>query len=290
MVTAADLWQRWDGFVADKVFTAFETLFNGGEDIRSSPSPVTKDWPAVSSPTVLVTWALLSLAVVGLGLALITPAEKRKSAPQSAALNTFVNYHNAWLIVLSAFMFASSCYQAYVNEYKFWGQAYNAREVGMAKVIYIFYVSKLYEYLDTYIMLLKGNLKQVSFLHVYHHLSISLIWWAIAYSAPGGDAWYSAALNSLVHVVMYMYYYLMGKSSADPTFRKKYLWWGKYLTSFQMTQFVSMLAQGVYTYLYSDYPKWISKFLVVYMMTLLVLFLNFFVGKYFGTAGKAKVE
>merc|ERR1711907_65596 len=261
MVTAADLWQRWDGFVADKVFTAFETLFNGGEDIRSSPSPVTKDWPAVSSPTVLVTWALLYLAVVGLGLAIITPAEKRKSAPQSAALNTFVNYHNAWLIVLSAFMFASSCYQAYLNEY-----------------------------LDTYIMLLKGNLKQVSFLHVYHHLSISLIWWAIAYSAPGGDAWYSAALNSLVHVVMYMYYYLMGKSSADPTFRKKYLWWGKYLTSFQMTQFVSMLAQGVYTYLYSDYPKWISKFLVVYMMTLLVLFLNFFVGKYFGTAGKAKVE
>ena len=262
MVTAVDLWQRWDGFVADKVFTAFETLFNGGEDIRSSPSPVTKDWPAVSSPTALVTWALLYL----------------------------VNYHNAWLIVLSAFMFASSCYQAYVNEYKFWGQAYNAREVGMAKVIYIFYVSKLYEYLDTYIMLLKGNLKQVSFLHVYHHLSISLIWWAIAYSAPGGDAWYSAALNSLVHVMMYMYYYLMGKSSADPTFRKKYLWWGKYLTSFQMTQFVSMLAQGVYTYLYSDYPKWISKFLVVYMMTLLVLFLNFFVGKYFGTAGKVKGE
>ena len=30
MVTAVDLWQRWDGFVADKVFTAFETLFNGG--------------------------------------------------------------------------------------------------------------------------------------------------------------------------------------------------------------------------------------------------------------------
>ena len=83
MVTAADLWQRWDGFVADKVFTAFETLFNGGEDIRSSPSPVTKDWPAVSSPTALVTWALLYLAVVSLGLALITPAEKRKGAPQS---------------------------------------------------------------------------------------------------------------------------------------------------------------------------------------------------------------
>ena len=37
------------------------------------------------------------------------------------------------------------------------------------------------------IMLLKGNVKQVSFLHVYHHVSISCIWWAIAYAAPGGD-------------------------------------------------------------------------------------------------------
>ena len=60
----------------------------------------------------------------------------------------------------------------------------------MAVGIYIFYISKLYEYFDTYIMLLKGNLNQVSFLHCYHHISISLIWWSIAYSAPGGDAWY----------------------------------------------------------------------------------------------------
>lgn len=36
-------------------------------------------------------------------------------------------------------------------------------------------------------MLLKGNLNQVSVLHVYHHISISCIWWVIAYAAPGGD-------------------------------------------------------------------------------------------------------
>lgn len=66
--------------------------------------------------------------------------------------------------------------------------------------MWVFYVSKLYEFLDTAIMLLKGNLQQVSFLHVYHHFSIASIWWLIAYSAPGGDAWYSVMLNSLVHV------------------------------------------------------------------------------------------
>ena len=125
-----------------------------------------------------------------------------------------MNFHNVFLILLSSCMFANSCYQAYANNYSFWAQAYDVKEVGMARGIYIFYISKLYEYFDTYIMLLKGNLNQVSFLHVYHHLSISMIWWAIAYSAPGGDAWYSAALNSLVHVAMYTYYFLASISGS----------------------------------------------------------------------------
>lgn len=64
--------------------------------------------------------------------------------------------------------------------------------------IYIFYISKLYEFLDTAIMLLKGNLQQVSILHVYHHATISFIWWMITHTAPGGDAYFSAALNSFV--------------------------------------------------------------------------------------------
>ena len=46
-----------------------------------------------------------------------------------------------------------------------------------------------------------------------------MIWWAIAYSAPGGDAWHSAALNSLVHVAMYTYYYLASLSSSPGKWR-----------------------------------------------------------------------
>jgi elongation of very long chain fatty acids protein 4 len=38
----------------------------------------------------------------------------------------------------------------------------------------------------------------VSVLHVYHHATISFIWWMITYTAPGGDAYFSAALNSFV--------------------------------------------------------------------------------------------
>jgi len=277
------LWERWDEVVTGAVFDTFETVFNEGKDIRGQPSAL-QGLPCVRSPAILVTWALVYLLVVGLGLLTITPADKGRRRAEPRYLKKLVKFHNVFLILLSSYMFVHTCYQAYINKYRFWGQAYDAREVGMARIIYIFYMSKLYEYFDTYIMLLKGNLKQVSFLHVYHHVTISFIWFFIAFAAPGGDAWYSAALNSLVHVAMYTYYYLASISSDNPGFRKRYLWWGRYLTSFQICQFVTMLAQGVYTWLYSDYPKWVSKFLVWYMVSLLALFGKFFAQKYLGQA------
>ena len=60
------------------------------------------------------------------------------------------------------------------------------------------------------------------------------------------------------------------------------------MTTFQMSQFVSMLAQGIYTYYKSDYPKWLSKLIVVYMVTLLILFGNFFAKKYLKPKSKSK--
>ena len=55
-----------------------------------------------------------------------------------------------------------------------------------------------------------------------------------------------------------------------------------------MSQFVSMLAQGLYCYYKSDYPKWLSKLIVVYMVTLLILFGNFFAKKYLKPKPKSK--
>ena len=190
-------------------------------------------------------------------------------------------------------MCLTTIYQAFVvNSYSFWGQGYSVKEVGMGRIIYVFYMSKWYEFFDTFVMVLKGNLHQVSFLHVYHHLSISFIWWVIAYHAPGGDAWYSCALNSFIHVCMYSYYLLASLSGGDPKFRKKYLWWGKYMTMMQMTQFASMMAQASYMMYLGDrkggYPLGLAKLLFYYMITLLYLFGSFFVKRWTTPKGPKK--
>jgi elongation of very long chain fatty acids protein 4 len=59
----------------------------------------------------------------------------------------------------------------------------------------------------------------------------------------GLAAWYSTFLNSLVHVVMYTYYFTAAMLGSNEKAKKKYLWWGRYLTQFQMFQFVTMMAQ-----------------------------------------------
>lgn len=95
-------------------------------------------------------------------------------------------------------------------------------------------------------------------------------------------AWYNAFLNSLVHVVMYTYYLLATIIGKDAKKKKKYLWWGRYLTQFQMFQFVSMLVQAAYVWTVSPYPKFLSGLLFFYMITLLALFLNFYRKKHGG--------
>jgi hypothetical protein len=47
------------------------------------------------------------------------------------------------------------------RSYSLWGNAYDPSHKAMAEVIWVFYVSKIYEFMDTFIMILKGNTHQV---------------------------------------------------------------------------------------------------------------------------------
>ncbi|TPX38795.1 very-long-chain 3-oxoacyl-CoA synthase [Synchytrium endobioticum] len=130
-------------------------------------------------------------------------------------------------------------------------------------------------------MVLKKNARQISFLHLYHHVSVLLVWWLVTYVAPGGDAYFSACLNSVVHVVMYGYYLLASLNVAAVAVVKPYI------TVLQMTQFGLMLVQATYDSVVNaahgwwdsadGYPLALSVVLLVYMLSMLALFANFFV-------------
>jgi hypothetical protein len=58
----------------------------------------------------------------------------------------------------------------------------------MARIVWIFYFSKIFEFMDTFIMALRYRFRQITFLHVYHHSSIFFTWWFVVRNAPGGES------------------------------------------------------------------------------------------------------
>lgn len=92
----------------------------------------------------------------------------------------------------------------------------------------IFYVSKYYEFIDTWILILKG--KKPSFLQVYHHMGIAVCMWL---GIVSHSAWLLQIVlyNSVIHTLMYTYFFI---KTIDPKIEIKS---AKYLTMAQIGQF-----------------------------------------------------
>jgi len=106
---------------------------------------------------------------------------------------------------------------------------------------YIFYLSKFYEFIDSYLLVLKK--KPLIFLHVFHHLVMPFVCWAGLQGKWCMALWTSCFWNSFVHIFMY-YYYAVSTIGISP-------WWKKYLTGLQIYQFVTgIVYTGIYFYYY----------------------------------------
>lgn len=257
-----------------------------GLDLRR-PSAITADWPLVRSPTPVLLAIVTYIVTVWLWSSSIRRAGLKPRSHDPKWLQALVVVHNSFLCALSFYMGVGILTEARRHKYSLWGNHGGDDQAKLGFYIYIFYVSKLYEFMDTAIMLMRRNLRQITFLHLYHHASISFVWWIISYQRPTGNAYFSAALNSWVHVFMYLYYLLAATIAKDEKRRRKYLFWGKYLTIFQMLQFVSFIGQAVHGLIYPDtYPKNMSRMLFFYSLSLLLFFSNFFISKYIRPSSK----
>ncbi|KAG0570726.1 hypothetical protein KC19_6G183300 [Ceratodon purpureus] len=235
-------------------------------------TPATKGLPFVDSPTPTVLSASLYLVVIVGGLLWITVGDLKPRAKEPGWLQALVLVHNLFCFALSLYMCVGIIYQAIVHGYSVWGNAY-------------------YPHHREIIMVLKRSTRQITFLHVYHHASISVIWWAIAHEVPGGDVYFSAALNAGVHVFMYGYYFLAALLRSKPKLRAKYLFWGRYLTQFQMFQFMLNLIHAyIIIKMKMPMPQYLVKTEFYYMISLLCLFGNFYFRKYIKSSKGDKIE
>lgn len=215
-------------------------------------------------------------------------------------LRAFGILYNFVCVIVSLYMSVGLGWEAYNSFGSLWNNPVDAthpRAFSIRNILWVFYISKLLEYTDTYIMVLKHNYRQVSFLHVYHHTSIVVVVYIYLAVAPGGDSYWCSMVNSGIHVVMYMYYLLNLIFRTGPV--RNFLQANKLIiTVGQLTQFLLNVVQALFILFVASprrYPAVVMWIQVAYMATMIFLFGNFLVknkkgGKKSSGGGKKKTE
>lgn len=199
--------------------------------------------------------------------------------------------HNIILVIMSTYMFIEFCdvvLRTYITDGLFGlvcGSSVIENNVQMINVGGLYFLSKVYELFDTFLVILRG--KPASFLQIYHHVNILfLCWLAVRYSHFMG--WVVALNNTFVHILMYTYYSLVSAGYTPG--------WKKLLTILQISQFIVdgiVSMPYVWYYFFSDECTFGNIYIYIYGnifgIGLVGLFLNFFKAAY--TNGPAvKIE
>jgi len=182
-----------------------------------------------------------------------------------------VALYNLTQVVLCGWMVYRAILEHRRRGFRLVCNSHDLAEDGLAFITHCFYLSKALDFADTMFMIIKGNWRQVSFLHVYHHFSIFLFYWLNAQCNYDGDAFFSIVANGSIHFVMYGYYLVTAFNVHVPLFIKKAI------TNAQLTQFCCMESQGVALLVMEGCgsPRRVTILYMVYISTMLVLFMNF---------------
>ncbi|XP_024879210.1 elongation of very long chain fatty acids protein AAEL008004 isoform X3 [Temnothorax curvispinosus] len=140
-----------------------------------------------------------------------------------------------------------------------------------------YYFSKFTEFMDTIFFVLRKKNNHVSTLHVIHHGCMPMsVWFGVKFT-PGGHSTFFGLLNTFVHIVMYTYYLL---AAMGPKVQP-YLWWKKYLTAFQMLQFIAIMVHAFQLlFIECNYPKAFVWWIGLHAVMFLFLFKEFYQQSY----------
>ncbi|XP_016959843.1 elongation of very long chain fatty acids protein F [Drosophila biarmipes] len=144
---------------------------------------------------------------------------------------------------------------------------------------YLYHLNKLLDLMDTIFFVLRKKPRQITFLHVFHHVFMVITsHLLIRFYGYGGHVFLICMFNILVHMVMYGYYYASSQSRNV----QESLWWKKYLTLGQLVQFLMMFLHCTYTLFQ---PNCSASRGVIYVISsaslfMFVMFSNFYVKTY----------
>ncbi|XP_030370854.1 elongation of very long chain fatty acids protein F-like [Scaptodrosophila lebanonensis] len=145
---------------------------------------------------------------------------------------------------------------------------------------YAYFINKILDLADTVFFIVRKSYKQITTLHVYHHVIMVLSTYMVErFYGPGGHFNVLGLLNSFVHAIMYFYYLL---SSLYPQLKSSF-WWKKYITIIQIIQFTILILHSLYVLLFSrncGFPNSLLLMIIAQNSIIGFMFIKFYINTY----------
>lgn len=247
----------------------------------------TNKWPLIESPVTIVILSIVYLYYI----CIYGPRYMEKRDPYT--LTTFIRYYNIFQIVTNAIITYFSIDAGFLSEgfvicaadaeYTYTGNSYKT-----AKLQWFLLLLKLVDYVETVTFVLRKKQSQVSFLHVYHHISTSFIVWIMVKYYGMGYSLMLPFLNCPIHVMMYTYYLF---ASYGPKYQKILTPIKPTITTIQMVQFIIMIIYSLQPFVFDcRLPKVLATIWLVDLVINFTLFFNFYYKNYIKKPKKERIQ
>ncbi|XP_076235897.1 very long chain fatty acid elongase 1 [Calliopsis andreniformis] len=205
--------------------------------------PRTSNLPFMASPVLIpfITFSYLYLVLKS------GPEYMKDRKPYN--LKTYIKCYNVFQILFNAYIVQQFISAGWFTEISIYCEmpdySYSPGPLKMSYIMWLTTMLKLIDLSETIVFVLRKKNDQISFLHLYHHVSTLLIFWLITRYVPVAMASFNFLVNCSVHVIMYTYYLL---STFGERVQKAVRQFKPLLTTIQMVQFVILILHNLQSF------------------------------------------
>ncbi|KAI5643768.1 GNS1/SUR4 family domain-containing protein [Phthorimaea operculella] len=237
--------------------------------------PRTNDWFLINSP-------FPGLTIIGLYLYFVLNWGPRYMADKKPfQLQKTLVVYNFLQVLVSCWLFYEGLDAGWLRHYSWKCQPVDfsrtPEAMRVARGVYIYFLAKISELLDTIFFVIRKKERQITFLHMYHHTVMPMISWGATKYYPGGHGTLIGVINSFVHIIMYTYYMF---AAMGPRYQR-FLFWKKHITTLQMLQFcIAFIHSSQLLFYDCGYPRWSVVFTLPNSIFFYYLFYDFYYKAY----------
>ncbi|KAM0728680.1 Very long chain fatty acid elongase [Formica fusca] len=202
--------------------------------------PRTNDWVLIDS-----IYQIPLIIIIYLYVILYWGPRFMKNRPPYS-LKTFIKIYNIFQIIANAWLVREHLAAGWMKDIPLTCMpviySYEPHYYKYIQILWWFLLLKMIDCIETIMFMLRKKNKQISALHLYHHVSSLMFSWITVKYLAGEMSTFVTLVNCSVHVIMYTYYLL---AAFGPRAQAIIMPVKSYITILQMVQFFGLILYTV---------------------------------------------